>query len=368
MKVSDVIAVMDAWAPPALAYAWDKSGLATGDPGARVTTALTCLTVTREAFAAAQRARAQMIVSHHPLIWEALTTLRRDNAHAALCMDIAADGIACYSAHTNLDVVMDGVNHALARRLGLQETKTLFRVPQAEQWKLVVFVPDTHLAAVRDAVSAAGAGGIGNYTHCSFSAPGTGTFKPSASANPFAGKKLVLNEEPERRFETIFPKHALANVLAAMQSAHPYEEVAYDLVKLENNDPNVSLGLCGQLPKTLTLTAFAEFVRKKLCIAHVRMVGNPKRKIRSVAVMGGAGGSSAADVPDGVDVFVTGDVKYHEALDAAARGLAVIDAGHHGTELPIVSLMAGHLKAALPKLRVKTYLEPDPFLAVTGKR
>jgi len=368
MKVADVIQVMDAWAPPALAYSWDKAGLATGSPDARVTGVLTCLTVTRAAFAAARRVKANVIVAHHPLIWDALTTLRRDDPRAALCVDIAAAGIACYSAHTNLDVVMDGVNHALAGRLGLRETCTLFPVPHAEQWKLVTFVPETHLAAVRDAVCAAGAGGIGKYTHCSFSAQGTGTFKPLADAKPFAGQKLRVNEEPERRFETIFPKHALTAVLAALRASHPYEEIAYDLVKLQNQDPNVSLGLRGALAKPLALGAFSELVRKKLGIAHVRVTGDLKRKIRTVAVMGGAGGSSAADVPGDIDVFVTGDVKYHEAVDAAERGLAVIDAGHHGTELPIVSLTAAHLKSKLPKLRVSTYLEPDPFVAVTGKR
>jgi dinuclear metal center YbgI/SA1388 family protein len=368
MKASDIIAVMDAWAPPALAYSWDKCGLATGDPAQRVTGVVTCLTVTREVLAAAKRAKAQMIVAHHPLIWDPLKSLRRDDPRAALAIDIAAAGIACYSAHTNLDVVMDGVNHVLARRIGLRNTKTLFGAPQAEQWKLVTFVPESHLTAVRDAVCAAGAGGIGKYTHCTFSAPGTGTFKPLAEANPFSGKKLEINEEAERRFETIFPKHRLPDVLAALRKTHPYEEIAYDLVKLQNDDPNVSLGLRGELAKPITLSTFAEQVRKQLGIAHVRVVGDAKRKVSTVAVMGGAGGSSAAEVPDGVDVFVTGDVKYHEALDATERGLALIDAGHHGTEKWIVPAMADHLKAKLRGLRATSYVEPDPFTAVMEKR
>jgi len=367
MMVREVIALIDAWAPPALAYSWDKAGLATGTPDARVNGVLTCLTVTREAFAAAKDARANMIVAHHPLIWEPLVSLRRDDPRAALCLDIEAAGIACYSAHTSLDVVLDGVNHVLAARLGLVDTRTLFTVPQAELWKLVTFVPETNLAAVRAAVCEAGAGGIGKYSHCTFSAPGTGTFKPLAGAKPFAGKKFEVNEEAERRFETIFPKHRLGDVVAALRAAHPYEEIAYDLLKIENADPNVTLGLRGILAKPVTLAAFAELVRKRLAISHLRFVGDPKRKIRDVAVMGGAGGSSAVDIPGDVDVFVTGDVKYHEALDADERGLALIDAGHHGTEKWIIPAIAQYLKAKSPTLRVSQYIEPDPFKALHGK-
>jgi dinuclear metal center YbgI/SA1388 family protein len=367
MKVRDIIAVMDAWAPPQLAYGWDRSGLALGAPDDAVTGVLACLTVTRDAFKAAKKARANLIVAHHPLIWDPLKTLRTDMAHAALVLDLARAGIGCYSAHTNLDVVQSGVNSILAKRLGAQETSPLFPVPQAEMWKLVTFVPESYLAAVRDAVCTAGAGGIGKYSHCTFSAPGSGTFKPLEGSDPFSGTKGKLSEEPERRFETIFPKHALHRVLDALRAAHPYEEIAYDLLKLESGDPAVSLGLRFTLPKPMKLAAFAEFVRARLQVQHVRISGSSGKSIRTVAVMGGAGGGSAADVPDGVDVFVTGDVKYHEAVDAAERGLAIIDAGHHGTEKWIAPAIADRLRKAAPKLRVTAYVEPDPFRAVTSK-
>jgi dinuclear metal center YbgI/SA1388 family protein len=301
------------------------------------------------------------------LIWDPIKTLRSDDARAALCLDLAKAGVGCYSAHTSLDVAQDGVNHALAAALGFDETTPLFDVPHAEVWKLVTFVPESHLADVRDAVCAAGAGGIGDYTHCTFSAPGTGTFLPLAGADPFSGKKFKLNEEPERRFETIFPTHALRAVLAALRNSHPYEEPAYDLLKLQNPDPQASLGLRFMLPKPMKLAAFADLVRKKLGLSHIRYSGKGSASVRRVAIMGGAGGSSAARVPRDVDVFVTGDVKYHEALDASERGLAVIDAGHHGTELPIVNAMAKRLSSALPELQVKPYLEFDPFTAVVAR-
>ncbi|MDK1021285.1 MAG: Nif3-like dinuclear metal center hexameric protein [Candidatus Hydrogenedentes bacterium] len=365
MRVRDVMAAVDRWAPPALAYSWDKAGLSTGNPDSKVTKILVALTVTTETFEAALAAKAQMIVSHHPLIWEPLTTLRSDDAQARLCLNVANKKIACYSAHTTLDVVPQGVNHVLAERLGLTKVSPLFPVHHAQQLKLVTFVPESHLAAVRDAVSAAGAGVIGEYTHCSFSAPGTGTFKPGSGASPYTGRRHRVNQEPELRFETLVPKARAAEVVQAMKEAHPYEEVAYDLVMLDGSDPAVSLGLRGELARAVTLSTFASRVRGALEIKHLRVAGDMKSKVRSVAVLGGSGGASAAGVPRDVDVYVTGDVKYHEALDARERGLNIIDAGHHGTEKWIVPALAGYLKKNLKGARVTAYNEPDPFRVVT---
>ncbi len=236
MTVQEVCDIVEQLAPRGLAYSWDRCGLHTGDPDDEVRCVLVALTVTREAFNAARRARAQMIVAHHPLIWEPKKTLRADDPHTKLCLDIAEAGIACYGAHTNLDVVPGGVNTAIADRLKLRDTSPLLPVDQAQQVKLVTFVPATHLAQVRDAVCKAGAGAIGDYTHCSFSAPGTGTFLPNEKSDPFSGKRFVVNEEPELRFEVLVTKARLAPVAAPLKTVQPYEEVAYDLVVLENYD------------------------------------------------------------------------------------------------------------------------------------
>jgi dinuclear metal center YbgI/SA1388 family protein len=367
MKVCDIIALMDDWAPPSLAFSWDRAGLALGQPSDSVSGVLTCLTVTREALRAARKARANFVVAHHPLIWEPLKTLRSDDAQNALCLELAKAGIGCYSAHTNLDVVPDGVNHILAKRLGLTDTDLLFSVEQAGRMKLVTFVPESHLERVRTAVCRAGAGVIGDYSYCSFGSPGTGTFLPAKKANPFSGKKSRINREAEVRLEVLVPAHCSKAVIAALRAAHPYEEVAYDLYLLRDSDPTISLGLQGNLPKKVSLRTFGEQVCKKLGIRHVRISGDLARKVRRVAVMGGSGGGSAANIPDGVDVFVTGDVKYHEAIDATERGLAVIDAGHHGTEKWIGPAMTDYLRNRAPKLRVTSYVEPDPFRVITPK-
>lgn len=361
MNVNDVIESMEQWAPASLAYSWDKIGLATGSPDQKITKVITALTITRDAFNAAKRAKAQMILSHHPLIWDPITTLRSDNPLSKLFLDIAQSGIACYSAHTNLDVAQNGVNHVLADRLGLTNKQALFKVPQARQSKLVVFVPESHFIRVREAVFVAGAGGIQDYTECSFSSHGHGTFLPHENAKPFAGRIGKLNEEPEIRFETLLPSEHTPKILHALREAHPYEEPAFDIIPLEMDNPVYSLGLRGELARPVSLDTFAKRVKQKLDISHVRVTGKGTAKVKHIAVMGGAGGDSADNIPDGVDVFVTGDVKYHKALDAADAGLKIIDAGHHGTEKWIVPAMADYLKQILGGLKVATYMEPDPF-------
>lgn len=366
LTVQDVIQVMDRWAPPGMAYEWDRIGLSLGRPDAPVRRVLAALSITTDVAKVAVHGKTDLIVSHHPLIWDALKRIRTDDpAHDALLTLVKA-GVNCFAAHTNLDICRDGVNDILATQVGLGETTPLFPAKHAGMVKLITFVPESHLAAVRDAVSREGAGEIGAYTHCSFSAPGIGTFLPGAEARPFSGKHGRVNEEPELRFETLVQKSILPRVLIALRAAHPYEEVAYDIVPLQSNDPAIGLGRVGMLPKPLLLRNFARQVREGLGVEHVRVVGDNKKKISTVAVLGGAGGGQIADVPRHVDAYVTGDVKYHEAQLALDRGLAVIDAGHHGTERAIVPAIAARLRKALPGLQVTTYREPDPFRAVTN--
>jgi hypothetical protein len=224
-------------------------------------------------------------------------------------------------------------------------------------------VPESHLAQLRDAVSAAGAGVIGAYTHCSFSAPGVGTFLPDEGAQPFCGETGRVNEEPERRFETLVPKPRLGAVLRAMFQAHPYEEVAYDVLPLENTDAAVGLGRVGELPGAMERGAFVEHVRKRLSPAPVRAVSpGTDQPVRRVAVLGGSGGDQVARIPLDVDAYVTGDVKYHDALAAQARNLLVVDAGHHGTEIPVLPEIARRLSAALEGLSVTVIGGADPFV------
>ncbi|MFM1920073.1 MAG: hypothetical protein RLZZ303_1707 [Candidatus Hydrogenedentota bacterium] len=361
--VKDIMASMEAWAPASLAYDWDRVGLHTGDPAAPVERVLACLTPNRDALVAARKAGVQMVVAHHPLIFKPLGSLRLDQPAARLCLDYHDARITVFSAHTNLDVVPGGVSHVLATQLGLGALRPLFPVPQATLLKLVVFVPDSHLDLLRDAVSKAGAGKIGNYSHCTFSAPGEGTFLPGDGAAPYVGAMGQVNREPERRFESIVPKPALAAVLAAMRAVHPYEVPAFDVIPLENANPDIGLGVRGELPgKGLPLEAFAAHVRDRLKARSLRLIA-PRKKatVRTVAVLGGSGGGDIARVPADIDCYVTGDVKYHDADLARERGLPVIDAGHVPTELPIVPAIAAYLAQRHPGLKTSTHIEADPF-------
>jgi len=365
MKVRDICEILNQLAPGELAYSWDKTGLQTGDPDSEANRVLVALTVDAKTLEAAKRSKAQMIAAHHPLIWRPLESLRRDDPNAELCLALAEAGIACYVAHTNLDVVPGGVSHRLAAVLGLCDVRPLFQAAHAAQVKLVTFVPASYLEALRTAVCGAGAGRIGDYTCCTFTTPGTGTFKPGQASDPFSGRKGKLNEEPELRFETLVPKARLGSVLQAMIAAHPYEEPAYDIVMLDNPDPVIALGARGVLDAALSLGEFAGHVRARLRAGHVRVIGNLKRKVRHVAVIGGSGGGDLERIPDDVDVAVTGDVKYHDGLDAKRRRLAVVDAGHEVTERPIVPVLANYLRKQCSGVRVDTFNEPDLFKVVT---
>lgn len=361
VRVKDVCSAMEAWAPASLAYEWDTVGLSVGNPEGEVSRALVALSVTRDTFKAAKKAHAQMIVAHHPLLFKPLKALRTDDPHTRLCLDIAAENMACFSAHTNLDLATGGVNDILADRLGLQSTSPLIPAPGGHQVKLVTFVPEFHLEKVRNEVCRAGAGVIGGYTHCTFSTSGVGTFMPGEGTQPFSGRKMDVNEEPEKRLEVLVPKSQLSQVLAALFESHPYEEVAYDVIPLENRDPTVGLGRRGTLASPRLLDEFAKEVRKALDTPHVRMVGQGKRRISTVGVLGGSGGGELAKLPAGLDVLVTGDIKYHQAQQALDQGIGIIDAGHAATEKWSVQAIAGYLRNRLPALKVSTYIEPEVF-------
>ncbi|HUW59690.1 MAG TPA: Nif3-like dinuclear metal center hexameric protein [Candidatus Bathyarchaeia archaeon] len=358
LTVGALIAAMDQWAPPALAFDWDRPGLAIGQPDWPVRRVLAALTVGPETAEAAALAGAEMIVSHHPLIYEPLHALRTDHPHTAMCLMLAEKKIACFSAHTNLDVAPGGVNDTLAGLLGIIERSPLMTAPQAGHAKLVTFVPESHLAAVREAVCNAGAGSIGAYTHCTFSAAGIGTFLPGEGAEPFSGSRGILNQEPERRFETLVPIARLGQVVEALRKAHPYEEPAYDVVELKFHGPHAGLGVKGRLEAPTTLRAFADHVAKVLSVSFVRVLGDMSACIERVGAMGGSGGSHVHEIPGDLDVFVSGDVNYHSAMAARLRGLALIDAGHDGTEKCIVPVIAHFLREKFPGLEVTEFEEP----------
>ncbi len=363
-----VIDWFEAWAPPLLAEQDDRIGLQVGTAGTEIQKVLVSLEVTPEVVEEAVRERAQLIISHHPLLRDPLADLNYDIFPASLAVKLIENRIHLYVAHTNLDAAPGGVNDILAQRLGLAGVAVLMPSPQ-KLYKLAVFVPRGYEEAVRQAISAAGAGWIGNYSECTFQTAGWGTFRPLPGADPFLGKVGELQKVREVRLETVVPEHAMRAVVQAMLDSHPYEEVAYDVYLLNNRAGQAGLGRVGRLPEKRPLRVFAKQVRDALGLQGVRLVGDPGRSVDRVALCGGAGMAlmpRAARV--GAEVFVTGDVKHHDAHKALELGIAVIDAGHHGTERVVVPAMANYLvkqaAAAGERLEVVvSSINTEPFVA-----
>ena len=362
-----IAAIVEELAPLELAEPWDNPGWQLGDPRAPVEKVLLCLDVGREVVKEAGQKGAQLILTHHPLFFKGMKSLRVDTPQGALAAELLRLGIGVYAAHTNLDRARLGVSDALAKILGLESTEVL--VPAEERYyKLVVFVPVEHVEAVREALGAAGAGWIGNYSHCTFGVEGTGTFLPLEGTSPYIGRQGVLERVREVRLETVVPSALVEKAVRAMLEVHPYEEVAYDLYPLANRfKPSLGLGRVGVLPEAVPLRNFAGRVREALGLGAVRWAGEEGRPVRRVAVCGGAGGELWKEaLAARADVLVTGDVSYHTARDMLAAGLAFVDAGHFGTERAVLPLLKELLARALEErgLAVDLLLsegEKDPF-------
>lgn len=341
----EIINVMEKLAPKKYAASWDNVGLLLGDPSHEVANVLVALDVTPELVEYASRSGVNLIITHHPLIFKAMNSVRTDCPVGSMVAGLLKADIALYAAHTNLDAAEGGVNDALADALGLLNKKPL-RLEGAEPLlKLTVFVPAEAAEKVRNAIAQAGAGHIGNYSHCAFMANGTGTFMPLDGTNPYIGEQGRLERVAEVRLETVLSESLANRVIAAMLETHPYEEVAYDLYNLKNPGLSYGLGRVGELPSSLSLREFAEQTKNALYTSSVRVVGEDNRQVKTVAVCGGSGADLFRDaIHAGADVLVTGDVKYHDAQEANGLGLAVIDAGHFATERPVVETVATYLE------------------------
>lgn len=331
---------------------------------------LTALTVTTDVIEQAAAVGAEVIVAHHPLIFKEVSAVRYDERVGALLKRLMERSMALYVAHTNLDAAAGGVNDRLAELLGLQNVVPLVPSKRGEiLYKLVTFVPGEALEAVRSALAAAGAGVIGDYTHCTFGAEGVGTFMPQAGADPYVGAVGRLERVNEVRLETVVAEGVKAKALQALRAAHPYEEAAVDLYPLaENLPPHTGIGRVGALPEAVSAEEFVAKVKKSLSLPKVRLGGARVEAIRRVAVVGGSGGSFARQAKAmGADVLITGDVDYHDADEARFLGLMLLDGGHFGTERHVPKDLARYLAHAAERegvaLRVEVAEESDALWA-----
>jgi len=341
-------------------------GLQLGDPARQVSRIMVALDPGPPAVEAAVEARCQLLITHHPFIFTPLKKITATDETGRLAILALKNDLSIISLHTNYDIAQGGVNDLLARRLGVEGALPL-RVTGADEYlKLALFVPHGFEEKLLEALSPFMAL-TGNYRDCSFQGEGTGRFTPVAGAAPFVGEVGVRHQEKESRLEFLLPKERLSAALVALKGAHPYEEPAYDIYPVLNRGAVRGLGRIGALSEATTAGEFAGLVKQRLNASGVRLVGEPGRRVKKVALCGGSGASLIHEAArKGADLLVTGDVKYHEAREAEAMGLAVLDAGHFATEHPMVEGLAEALRGALQAKKFETevmaYLgEREPF-------
>jgi len=345
---NDVFKIVEELAPKELAYDWDNVGLQVGSHNKRVNRIMVTLDVLENVVDEAIEKDVDLIIAHHPLIFKPLKQLNHDTVKGKIINKLIKHDITVYATHTNLDIAKGGVNDMLADVLHIKGVKPLVPVKNESLFKLVVFVPKSHQENIRDAFSEAGAGHIGEYSHCTFQTEGYGTFKPLEGTNPYSGTVGKVAFEEEVKIETIVEKKYLSQAIAAMIQAHPYEEVAYDVYPLENKGELVGLGRIGKLTEGTTVGEYIEQIKETLSLNHVRYVGNESDHVRTVAVLGGSGEKFIHQAKQqGADLYVTGDLTFHLAQEAEAIGLAVVDPGHY-IEIVMKEHLANHLTNILP--------------------
>ncbi len=365
MKIKDIAAVIEKVVPLKLAQDWDNVGLLLGDPQNDVKRLLLTIDITKQVLAEAAKQKAELIIAYHPVIWDGLRKITADGP-AGIVFELIRHNIAVYSIHTALDSAVGGVNDGLAEIVGICDAKPIgdyVENPAGHNYKLVVYVPVDSVAKVSHAIFSAGAGWIGNYSNCSFQSFGTGTFLPLQGARPAIGSKGRLEKVGEIRFETIVPVDKLDAVVAAMKKAHPYEEPAFDVFKLHNSADKFGLGRIGRLTQPVFVKQIINRIKRSTGAKAVGLIGNENRLVKTAAVCAGTCGKIINSViAEKADLYVTGELKHHQALAAQEAGLTCICLSHTVSERFILTKFAKQLKQQLKSITIKiSKKDADPF-------
>lgn len=360
MQIAEITRFLETIAPTSLQESYDNTGLITGTPAWECTGIIVSLDATEEVILEAKKKGVNLVIAHHPIIFSGLKKITgRTYVEKAVIASIKHD-IAIYAIHTNLDNIKAGVNGKMAERLGLINCQIL--QPKKDLLKkLYSFVPLAQAETVRSAIFEAGGGHIGNYNECSFNAPGTGTFKASIGTNPFVGEIDKRHEEAEVKVEVIFPAWLEVSIIRALKQSHPYEEVAFDIVSLENHHQGIGSGMIGDLPEAVTEQEFLKLLQAQFGLQVIRHTAFLQKKIHKVALCGGAGSFFIkAALDSGANAYVTGDVKYHDFFDAENKML-LADIGHWESEQFTIDLLADLLSNKFPTFAVlKTGVKTNP--------
>lgn len=362
MKLTDLCAAMESIAPTRHAESWDNVGLLVGDVSQPVARVLLTIDLTREVFDEAVEVGCDCVIAYHPPIFEPIKRL----GAGSVVYDAIHRGMAIYSPHTALDVAANGTNDVLADALYLADRRPLRAIKPASAGhvKLVAFVPAADVETVAGALANAGAGIIGDYTRCSFRSPGTGTFLGGESTTPAVGRKGALERVEELRLEMVVPLARLSQCVAALRESHPYEEPAFDVVPLLEPAPaGVGMGRIGTFADPVARDVLVARVKRELMIDHVLVAGPTSGEVTTVACCAGSCGSMLDDaIAHGVELFLTGELRHHDALKAARAGVTVVATLHSNSERRALTRLAESLAAALPKLLVQvSRRDRDPF-------
>lgn len=360
MKIGEIASLLESIADPSLQEPYDNAGLITGNARWECSGIICSLDATEEVVREAIEKKCNLVVAHHPIIFNGLKKLNGKNYVEKTIITAIKNDIAIYAIHTNLDNVIGGVSGKMAAMLGLEQVSILSQKENTLK-KLFTFVPAGKAEQVRNAIFEAGAGHIGNYSECSFTSEGTGTFKAGDGSDPYVGKIGERHTEKELRIEVVFPAYLEGRIVPAMRSAHPYEEVAFDVVAQSNPHPGIGAGIIGRLPAPIPEKEFLALVKKVFGLEIIRHTAFLDKPVKKVALCGGAGSfliSSALGA--GADVFITADMKYHEFFDANGR-ILVADIGHYESEQFTIDLLFDILRQKFPTFAVlKTAVQTNP--------
>ena len=363
MTIKQVINHLEQWAPLYLQEEYDNAGLQTGNEDWPCTGILCTLDATEDVVNEAIAKKCNLIVAHHPIIFRPIKKITNASYVERTIVKAIKNDIAIYAIHTNLDNSMDGVNTMMAQKLGVIEKSLAILSPKKDLLsKLFTYVPLPQVESVKIALFSAGAGAIGLYNECSFSVTGTGTFKPLPGADPFIGLAGGKREEvTEAKIEFIFPAMRQRQILQALFQSHPYEEVAYEIIRLENADQYSGSGLLGELPKAISEADFLQLAKKTFNLAVIRHTAFLERPVKKVALCGGAGSFLIKNaIAAQADAYITADVKYHEFFDADGKTL-LLDIGHWESEQFTIELLYDVLRSKFPNFAVlKTKTNTNP--------
>jgi len=366
--LSDIIKIMDLIAPVKLAEKWDNSGLQIGDVGWPVRAIMVALDPAPVIVETACRKKKDLLITHHPLIFKPLSKIDLSSPMGDIINKAIQNRLALYTAHTNLDSAAGGINDIIAERIGLKRLKALSKPEKIENFKLIFFVPADYEKKILDILFKTKVGVIGDYKCCSFRSRGTGTYKPGSSAKPFSGRTGEITNAEEIRIEVVVKPEDLDGVITLLKKHHPYETMAYDIYPLNPEIGVQGIGRIGVIEKSIPLGQLADQIRKKFNLKTVRVSGNLELLVEKVAVCSGSGSSLLGDfLSSGADVFISGDLKYHDARAAEDAGVGLIDIGHFGSEHLVVDVLAEKLSKAVSAAELNVSveacgLEQDPFI------